>query len=406
MTSEPQHVEESLKKRALTVKDQTKWLSLAIALLVVVASLGLALTHLLAKSAPERSSAPAPPNTFRATDAQLANLRVETVKEARFHDVEVTDGKIALNMDRVTPVFSPYSGRVIRPLISIGEFVRQGARLVQIDATEYTQVQSDFRNSQAQVKLAQINEARKHAAFDSKGGSLQDWQQAQVDLANAENALAAARNRLHVFGSTDAQIEAIGNAKDLDGVTYIIAPISGTVTDRQVGPGQFVQAGSSTPLYTIGDVSTVWLVANVREVDAPKIHRGQSIEVHVLALPDEVLSSKIDAIGASVDPITHHVPVRAALENRAGLLKPEMFASFSIVGGNDALAPAVSSNAIVYEGDTARVWVVENKNDIGLREIHVGRSNDQVVEVVDGLKVGERIVTRGSLFIDRAARGD
>jgi cobalt-zinc-cadmium efflux system membrane fusion protein len=105
-----------------------------------------------------------------------------------------------------------------------------------------------------------------------------------------------------------------------------------------------------------------------------------------------------------VDPVTRRVPVRATLTNPNGKLKPQMFASFSIITSGESQAPSVPEEAIVREGDQARVWVVSQNNALVLRSIHTGRTSEGMVEVVEGLKAGEKVVTRGSLFIDRAAR--
>ncbi len=343
-------------------------------------------------------------NEVRLTSAQLATLEINTVATRAFRTEEVTDGQIALNGDTTTQVFSPYSGRVVRVLASPGEYVKQGAPLLRIEASEFVQAQSDLLNSAATLKLARINEERKHAAYDSKGGSLQDWQQAQADLAAAENASTAAGNRLRILGKTSQEIAAIETAKKTDAATFVVAPIGGIVTDRQVGPGQYIQSGASSPVFSIGDLSTVWLVADVPETDAPFIERGQDVEVRVLALPGQTFKAKLTAIGAQVDPVTRRVPVRATLTNADSKLKPQMFASFSIITSGDSQAPAVPEEAIVREGDQARVWVVATNNTLALRSIRTGRSNDGMVEVLEGLKAGERVVTRGSLFIDRAAR--
>jgi cobalt-zinc-cadmium efflux system membrane fusion protein len=343
-------------------------------------------------------------NEVHLTGAQLATLEINTVATRAFRTEEVTEGQIALNGDTTTQVFSPYSGRVVRVLASPGESVKQGAPLLRIEASEFVQAQSDLLNAAATLKLARINEERKHAAYDSKGGSLQDWQQAQVDLAAAETAATAATNRLRILGKTDQEIAAIESAKKTDAATYVVAPIGGVVTDRQVGPGQYIQSGASNPVFSIGDLSTVWLVADVPETDAPFIERGQTVEVRVLALPGQIFKAKLTAIGAQVDAVTRRVPVRATLANPEGKLKPQMFATFSIITSGDSQAPAVPEEAVVREGDQARVWVLAQNNMLALRSIRTGRSIDGMVEVLDGLKAGERVVTRGSLFIDRAAR--
>jgi cobalt-zinc-cadmium efflux system membrane fusion protein len=398
-----EQAELSLLRRALPPGKQIR-----VVLVIVLAAAGALAVGWGALRA--RASEPSPTheatagNEVRLTSAQLATLEINTVATRPFRTEEVTDGQIALNGDTTTQVFSPYSGRVVRVLASPGEYVKQGAPLLRIEASEFVQAQSDLLNTAAALKLARINEERKHAAYDSKGGSLQDWQQSQADLAAAENASTSAANRLRILGKTSQEIAAIETAKKTDAATYVVAPIGGIVTDRQVGPGQYIQSGATSPVFSIGDQSTVWLVAAVPETDAPFIERGQTVEVRVLALPGQLFKAKLTAIGAQVDPVTRRVPVRATLANADGKLKPQMFASFSIITSGDSQAPAVPEEAIVREGDQARVWVVAENNTLTLRSIRTGRSNDGMVEVVEGLKAGERVVTRGSLFIDRAAR--
>ena len=188
------------------------------------------------------------------------------------------------------------------------------------------------------------------------------------------------------------------------------APIGGTVTQRQVGLGQYITStalGVAGPVFAIGNLATVWLVANVREADAPLMHVGAPVEVRVLAYPGRVFKAKLAYVAPAVDPNTHRLPVRAEVENPGEALKPEMFASFSIITGGDRTAPGVPQGAVVYEGDAARVWVAHPDHTIALRSIRTGRTgSDGMVEVVAGLETGEQIVTSGTLFIDRAAQGD
>jgi membrane fusion protein, heavy metal efflux system len=352
-----------------------------------------------AAAAPAQS----PPGTFRATPQQLKSLTVESVAVHGFVSEEVTEGKIAVNGDLATPVFSPYSGRVTRVVAGLGDGVKAGATLATVEASEFVQAQNDLATSASQVKIARINETRKHALYEAKGGSLQDWQQAQAELTAAETALASARNRLRILGKSGADIAALEASRSMQASATITAPISGVVVDRQVGPGQYLQAGGGTPLFTIADPSNVWLQANVRETDAGLVHPGQAVEVHVLAYPDRAFRARVTHVAALVDAVTHRLSVRAEIDNRDGALKPEMFANFRILTSDASDAPAVPESAIVYEGNAAHVWVLAGEGLLAYRSIRVGRNNDGLVEVLDGLKAGERIVTKGGLFIDQAA---
>jgi cobalt-zinc-cadmium efflux system membrane fusion protein len=285
----------------------------------------------------------------------------------------------------------------------LGDTVQPHAPLATIEAVEFVQAQNDLKSAGAQVKLARINETRKHALYEAKGGSLQDWQSAQSDLATAEAAVSAVRNRLSILGKSAADIAALEQAPTMNPVATLTAPIFGVVVDRQVGPGQYIQSGSGTPLFTIADPSSVWLLANVREVDAGLVKPGQWVEVHVLAYPQRTFKARLTYVAALVDSVTHRLPVRAEIENHDGALKPEMFANFRILTSDAALSPAVPEAAVVYEGSAAHVWVVAGDDLLSLRSIRTGRSYDGLIEVLEGLKPGERVVTRGGLFIDQAA---
>ena len=371
----------------------------------------------------EPSSDTTQDGSFKPTDQQWASLKIAPVQEEPFRLARETDGKIAIDDDLTTQVFSPYSGRVTQVFAKVGDEVRQGAPLLSMQASEFVQAQNDLvaatstlATARAQLDLAQTNEKRQHALYQAQGGALKDWQQSKVDLATAQGnfqtaqiALAAVRNRLRILGRSDAEIEAAETAPDLmkmNPEAVVRAPVGGTVIQRQVGLGQNIAstaAGGTTALFSIGNFSKVWLVANVREVDAPAIHLGDPVEVHVLAYPGRVFKARITYVAPSIDPTTHRLPVRAEVENPDGLLKPEMFASFTIITGTGPASPAVPADAIVYEGDTAHVWVARDDKRLALRTIRPGLTSNGMVQVLSGLRPGERVVTAGSVFIDRAA---
>jgi membrane fusion protein, heavy metal efflux system len=394
--------EEQMTGRAWSESRQWRIVAIATAVVVILMLLiGLGGKLFGTHEAPP--AAPSPPGTFRASTQQLKTLTIQTVQTHGFVSEELTEGKIAVNGDHATPVFSPYSGRITRVIAGLGDAVKQGAPLATLEASEFVQAQSDLKSAAAQIKLARINETRKHALYDAKGGSLQDWQSAQADLATAETALNAVRDRLRILGKSPAAIAKLEQAAVIDPIATLTAPIAGVVVDRQVGPGQYVQSGAGTPVFTIADPSSVWLLANVREANSGQVKLGQSVEVHVLAYPKRVFTARVTHVAALVDPMTHRLPVRAELENRDGALKPEMFANYRILTSDATQSPAVPESAVVHEGEAAHVWVLEGESLLELRAIHTGRSDAGLIEVLDGLKAGERVVTKGSLFIDQAA---
>jgi membrane fusion protein, heavy metal efflux system len=402
-SGQPQRGQESIDRRAWSRERQLRAAGIGTAAVVLSILLVWLGGRVLGKHEAPRGEPALPAGTFRATPQQIKTLTIEAVGVHGFVSEELTEGKIAVDGDRTTPVFSPYSGRVTRVIAGPGDTVKKGAPLATVEASEFVQAQNDLATAVAQRKLARINEARKHALLDAKGGSLQDWQQAQADLTAAEAAVHSVRNRLRILGQTEGEIDELESARSIDPRATIIAPIAGVVVDRQVGPGQYLQAGAGTPVFTIADPSSVWLLANVREADAGSVRLGQSMAVRVPAYPKREFDARITYVAALVDPATHRLPVRAEIDNRDRALKPEMFANFRIETSDATESPAIPDAAVVYEGDAAHVWVIEGEGLLAYRAIRTGRQNGALVEVLEGLQPGERIVTRGGLFIDQAA---
>jgi len=359
---------------------------------------------------------------FYPTPAQWATLTVEPVQQRVFQSEHVTEGKIAVDEDRSTPIFSPYAGRVIKLFVKPGDTVTVGQPLFTVQAADMVQAQNDFisaatalNKARSAQNLAQIIDKRQRLLYEGKAVPLKEVQNARAALDAAENdvrsaevALEATRNRLRILGKTDQEITDFQEKGTIDPATLITAPIAGTIVQRKVGPGQYVGVGSTDPVFIIGDLSTVWVVAFIRETEAPIVHVGQQIYFTVLAYPDRSFPATISYVAAALDPTTRRLLVRATVNNDAGLLKPEMFASVKILTGESDKAVAVPRDAIIYEGETARVWVVRDKDNdkaIELRRIKVGLTNGSLVEVLKGLAPGDRVVTKGSLFIDRVAAG-
>ena len=392
--------------------------------LVVFACAGLGMVTWAGLSRPQPGTAtehPAPARAkgevFYPTEAQWGTFTIEPVRQAVFRPVYVTEGKIAVNEDQATPVYSPYSGRVMKLLAKPGDRVERGQTLFILEATDAVQVHNDFltaitalNKARAQLTLAQTVERRLGALYESKAIALREWQQAQADLVNAQNdltsmeaALEAARNRLRILGRTDEEIAKFQQRRTITPETPIFAPISGLVVQRKVGPGQYITTGASDPVFLIGDLSTVWLVAFVRETEAPNVRVGQAVNFKVLAFPDQTFKANIAYVSTAIDANSRRLLVRAVIDNSEGLLRPEMFASVSISTDEGDNALSVPRDAIIYEGETARVWVVREDRGLELRLIKPGLLNGPLIQVKEGLRPGEKVVTKGSLFIDREA---
>jgi len=366
---------------------------------------------------------------FRPTDQQWAGLKIQPVTQPDTAPQVDTEGRIALDDDVSTSVFSPYSGRVTRVIARAGDVVAAGAPLFAVQSNELAQAQNDMvsalatlKTARAQLDLATTNENRQHQLYLGHGAALKDWQQSRVDLAtaqggrnSAEIAVAAVRNRLAILGLSShdiSRIESTSNLETVSADTVVRAPIAGTITQRQVSPGQNIvgsvaSQGSAGAVFVIGNLSRLWMVALAPETDAPRFHVGDVARVTVPAFPGRVFDARVTYVAPIIDPNTHRLLVRAEVENPDGALKPDMLAQFEIVTGHAAPTVTVPENAVVYEGADAHVWVADPAaKTLAQRDIAVGPAIHGLVQVVSGLKPGERIVTSGAVFIDRTLNGE
>ena len=361
---------------------------------------------------------------YYPTPKQWASLTIASINEIVFRTELLTEGKIAVDEDRATLVYSPYAGRVIKLLAKPGDKVIAGQPLFVVESPDMVQAQNDFINAasglnkaRSTLALARIVEQQNKSLFETKAAPLRDVQQSQAaalaaqnDLRSAETSLEVVRNRLRILGKTDAEITTFGETGTINPLTTITSPIAGTVVQRRVGPGQYINttsnsAAANDATFVIGDLSTVWLVAYVRESEAQNVKVGQALRFTVLAFPNRVFVANIAYVATSFDPGTRRLLVRATINNTEGVLRPEMFASVTILTGEGDSSLAVPREAVIYDGKSVRVWIAHDDQSVEARQIKTGLSNGQMVEVLDGLRLGEKVVTKGSLFVDHAAAG-
>ncbi len=361
------------------------------------------------------SPAPAAPQDVALSEQELRSLTIETIAARSFRPRIVTEGKIATDEDRASPVFSPYAGKIVRILAAPGDIVRQGQVLFTIEATDMVAAQNDFvaavsnlEKARTALRLAEINERRQRDLYQGRAAPLRDLEQAQADLKGAQaderSAVAAqlaVENRLRILGKTDADLTQLRERGTISSETPILAPTAGLIAQRKIGPGQFVQGGGGDPLFLVDDTAHVWLVAYVREGDTAAIDIGDEVAFQVLSMPGQTFTGTVNHVSSVIDPATRRLFLRASIPNPRGLLKREMFASVTIFTEQGSDWPAVPRRAVIRQGADAHVWVVTEGGRAAIRPIKTGLVQDGFVQVTDGLAAGEKVVVQGSLFLDQ-----
>ena len=348
------------------------------------------------------------------TPEQRAAVAVEVVQERVVQTDVIVPGKIAFDGNKLTPVLSQFSGRIVRLEATVESTVKAGQVIGTIDSPDIVGVQSDYqqaltaeRSARTTFELATRTRERNERLAAAEAIPQRDLQQSQADeshgaddLKRAESAVAAARGRLQSFAMKEADIELLASgAHAVNRLVPIIAPISGTIIERKAGPGQVVQAGAGDPLFLIADLSTVWINADVYEDQLAHIHSGASMRVTTPAYANETFTARVDQIGSTLDPDKHTVAVRCVVGNPGRRLKPGMFANVILASAASTEVLTVPSSAVVSEGDHRLVFVEESPGKYVKREVEAGSEINSTTIIRSGLKEGERVVARGSLLI-------
>jgi cobalt-zinc-cadmium efflux system membrane fusion protein len=364
-------------------------------------------------AAPAASAASAAASV-QLSDTQWASLDIQAAAPATFSTAAIADAVVAVD-DRVTvPVFSPATGSVTAVVAELGQSVRRGQALAEIAGVETAQAASDLAAATAQARTAERQLAlsrevatRQQALVDAGGGAAKDWHQSQSDLIAAEGAKRIADAAL-LAARTKAVSVGVSGGQGAAGPARLVAPIAGQVIQRQIAAGQFVSslaAGGAAPLFTISDLRRVWVVGSLGEREGASLRVGQAVEVTTLALPGRSLRSVITWVAPVVDPLTRRVQFRAELANTDLSLRPQMTARVRVLDSHAAPVIAIPGSAIIRDGDEAHCYVATAQHTLTLRVLKLGRVEGNLTEVLSGLKPGERVVTRGAIFVDTLAEG-
>ncbi|HUD85722.1 MAG TPA: efflux RND transporter periplasmic adaptor subunit [Xanthobacteraceae bacterium] len=343
------------------------------------------------------------PNSIDLSDSQLVAVKVAAVEERDFPVEKEAVGSIDFNEDMSVQVFTPYQGRIIALLAEVGDDVKKGATLFTIDSADLLQAESTLIAAAGVLDLDTKNLERSRDLYTSRAVSQHDLEQATSDQQTAEGNLQAARDAVRLFGKTDADIDRIVSQRSADSTLVVPSPIDGRITARSAAPGLFVQPGNTPAPYTVADIDTMWMLANVAEADSPAFKVGQQVQVKLDAFPGRAFDGKVTTIGAAVDPNTRRVLVRSEIKDPQHELRSGMFANFVIVVGAPMRSPAIPVDGVVREGDgTMTAWVTADRRRFTQRSVKIGEERDGYRQILDGVQAGELVATEGALFLSNA----
>jgi membrane fusion protein, heavy metal efflux system len=341
-----------------------------------------------------------------ATDAPAAekpatprNVRTQVVALSTFQRTIETTGTVAFNQNRSTQVLSPISGPVTRILVGIGSRVGRGEALAIVSSADFAADVSALRKAEATARNARRIADLDQQLFKNDAIARRDLEQAQTEAVNAEADRDAAVQQLRSLGVDSATISAIRESRPVENLGGVIrSPIGGTVVEKLVSPGQLLQAGT-TPAFTVADLASVWVMANVFESDLAAVHLGDAAEV--ITGSGLTLPGKVDSIAAIVDPNTRAVSVRLDVLNPNEILKRDLYVRVALHPKTAVQGLLVPVSAVLRDDENLPyVFVAKSGGGFERRRVSIGSRIGGAQEIVGGLRAGETIVIEGGLFLE------
>lgn len=369
---------------------------------------GITLTLLTAcskgpqKSAAADSAAAKPQAGFTIPAAQLSRIHIIPVTQTLFRPSISTTGTVAFNGDRTTQVLSPVSGPVTAIYVTLGTHVSAGTPLAAVSSPDFAAAVANFRKAETAYQHLQRIATLDEQLFKTDAIAHRDVEQAEADAAAAAADRDAAAEQMRSLGVDRATIAAIQEGKSVAPLQAIIrAPISGMVVEKLVNPGQLLQAGT-TPTFTVADVTSMWVTANVFESDLAAVHRGETATITTSpGVP--AITGVVDNVAALVDPNTKATGVRIVAPNPRDALKRDMLVRVSITGDTQQSGILIPTSAVQRDDQNLPfVFVAMSGGGFDRRQVTLGPRVGDSYQVLSGLSAGERVVTEGALFLQFA----
>jgi cobalt-zinc-cadmium efflux system membrane fusion protein len=345
-----------------------------------------------------RASSSATPKLFTIPADQMSHVEVLTISPGTMTHTLRLSGTVAYNAFKTTPVISQIGGPVSRILVIPGDHVKMNQPMLDVSSPDYAQLLDGYLKAADSYRLADRLYKRAQDLYAHQAIALQDLEQAESNRAQAQADLNAAEQGMRILG--------IKNPEDLakapsSALIQLLAPISGEVVDRLVSPGQVLQAGQ-TQAFTISDLSTVWVLANVYQADLQYAKDGDEVVVQTDAFP-ESFRGKISYVSPALDPNTRTLQARIIVDNPGEKLKRDMYCTVTVNAGVLKNVLAVPNSAVLRdENNEPFVYVLTGDNQFARRDVMLGEMQNSETQLVKGIAAGDRVVGNGSLFLQFA----
>ncbi|MDH7462100.1 efflux RND transporter periplasmic adaptor subunit [Chitinophagaceae bacterium 26-R-25] len=328
------------------------------------------------------------------SDSMLPMITIDSVKIANIDDQLKLSGEISFNESKVVKLYPFSSGQVAEVKVNLGDRIKQGQVLAVIKSAEIAGNYSDLVAAESDVAIAKRQYENAEALYNNGISSQREFEEAKQNLQKATSAETKIKETLRINGS---------GRTDKNGNFTIIAPRSGYLLERKINPGSFIRADNTENMFTIGDITDVWVIANVYESDISRIKEGYTAKVTTLAYPDSVFVGKVDMINQILDPQTKVMKVRIDLPNKGLALKPEMFANVLIENKEGRKAMSIPASALVSDDGKSYVVTYKGQCDLKLHEVKVIKATEGGPAFIkDGVQLGDKVISKNQVLFFRA----
>lgn len=375
---------------------------------IAVAALGMGSLTGCTKDSEEATGAK--PAVATASSSTV-RLKPEAVAEAGIEVRPVARGEFRLHRDfpatvqpnknKLAEVTTLVRGRAVDVYVDVGEDVKGGALLARLYSSELGLAQASFLKAGAKLHEAELAFERARGLLEDRAISVAEFQKREAEVKSVRAEAREARDRLQALGMHEPDIQRLEREHTISSYVPISAPFTGRVITRNLAKGEVVE--TSHELFTVADLSDVWAVANVPEKDIRFIHRNQSVEVLVAAYPNETFQGTITYVGDVLDATTRTMRLRVTVPNREGRLKPEMFATVRVYTKTEPGVLTVPAAAVQRDRNETVVFVQLDPERFARRPVSVSDESGGLVQVFDGLREGERVVTKGAIVLKSEA---
>ena len=372
-----------------------------VVLLAAFALAGLIACERTPDQAPEAKKAVVAerPGVLHLTSEELARTVIAVAPVARGALLVPREfpATVQANENELAEVTTLIRGRVVKVHVDVGQDVKKDALLATLHSTDLGVAEGGYLKSAAKLQEAKLAYERAKDLYEQKVVSLAELQRREATMKTAQAEAREARNRLELLGIPRQEVERLDHEDTIKADVPLRAPFDGRVIMRKITRGEVVE--TQQKLFTVADLSDVWVVGNVPEKDVQFIRKDQKVNVIVSAYPHAIVPGTITYVGDVLDPATRTMRLRVTVLNPDRLLKPEMFATVLVYASPTPDALTVPLEAVQNGPTGTMVFVQRGTNDFEVRAVKVGSEQGEVVTVLEGVSVGEQVVTKGSFVL-------